>query len=38
MQELGSKLAELFDENIPFRSSELPDNYTYSIYKTLFGG
>ncbi|GAB3432614.1 PD-(D/E)XK nuclease family protein [Niabella aquatica] len=38
MQELGNKLAELFDENTPFCSSELPDNYTYSIYKTLFGG
>lgn len=33
-----NKLAELFDEDIPFRSSQLPDNYTYSIYKTLFEG
>lgn len=34
---LEAKLAEMFDENIPFRASEVPDNYTYSIYKTLFG-
>ncbi|MFT4092269.1 MAG: PD-(D/E)XK nuclease family protein [Niabella sp.] len=38
METLRGKLAELFDENIPFRSSEVPDNYKYSIYKTLFGG
>lgn len=37
LTELQSKVAELFDVNIPFRASEIPDNYTYSIYKTLFG-
>ena len=33
---LENKLAELFDEDIPFKASEVADNYTYSIYKTLF--
>lgn len=37
-EQLALKLAELFDENIPFRASEVPDNYTYSAYKKLFGG
>lgn len=34
---LADKLAELFDENIAFEKSTVPDNYKYSIYKTLFG-
>ncbi len=34
---LQQKVAEIFDLNIPFRASEVPDNYSYSIYKTLFG-
>ncbi|RZJ81867.1 MAG: PD-(D/E)XK nuclease family protein [Flavobacterium sp.] len=38
LEELQTKVAELFDVNIPFRASQVPDNYTYSIYKTLFGG
>jgi hypothetical protein len=33
---LENKLAELFDEDIPFKASEVADNYTYSIYTTLF--
>ena len=37
LAQLQSKVAELFDFNVPFRASEVPDNYTYSIYKTLFG-
>lgn len=37
LEELQKKVAELFDVNIPFRASQVPDNYTYSIYKTLFG-
>lgn len=37
LAQLQSKVAELFDLNVPFRASEIPDNYTYSIYKTLFG-
>ncbi|RZK25389.1 MAG: PD-(D/E)XK nuclease family protein, partial [Flavobacterium sp.] len=37
LAELQAKVAELFDVNIPFRASEVPDNYSYSIYKTLFG-
>ncbi len=35
--QLQNKVAELFDLNVPFRASEVPDNYIYSIYKTLFG-
>ncbi|WP_343530602.1 PD-(D/E)XK nuclease family protein [Pedobacter sp.] len=34
---LQQKVAEIFDLNIPFRASAVPDNYSYSIYKTLFG-
>ncbi|GAB1462833.1 PD-(D/E)XK nuclease family protein [Pedobacter sp.] len=34
---LQAKVAELFDVGVPFRASEVPDNYSYSIYKTLFG-
>ncbi|MNK00119.1 PD-(D/E)XK nuclease superfamily protein [compost metagenome] len=37
LEELQAKIAELFDVNVPFRASEVPDNYSYSIYKTLFG-
>lgn len=37
LAQLQGKVAELFDVNVPFRASEVPDNYTYSIYKTLFG-
>lgn len=37
LEELQTKVAELFDVNVPFRASEVPDNYSYSIYKTLFG-
>lgn len=37
LEELRAKVAELFDVSIPFRASEVPDNYSYSIYKTLFG-
>ena len=37
LEELQTKVAELFDVNIPFKASEVPDNYSYSIYKTLFG-
>jgi hypothetical protein len=33
---LENKLAELFDEDIPFKASEVADNYMYSIYTTLF--
>ncbi|MBS1748175.1 MAG: PD-(D/E)XK nuclease family protein [Bacteroidetes bacterium] len=33
---LENKLSELFDDDIPFKASEVPDNYTYSIYTTLF--
>ncbi|WP_461788924.1 PD-(D/E)XK nuclease family protein [Pedobacter sp.] len=36
LSELQAKVAELFDLNVPFRASQQPDNYTYSIYKTLF--
>ncbi|MGF1926188.1 MAG: PD-(D/E)XK nuclease family protein, partial [Bacteroidia bacterium] len=35
--QLQHKVAELFDLTVPFKASEVPDNYTYSIYKTLFG-
>ena len=35
---LRAKLKELFDYNIPFKASKNPNNYTYSIYTTLFGG
>lgn len=38
LEELRVKVAELFDLNIPFKASQVPDNYSYSIYKTLFGG
>lgn len=34
---MRNKLQELFDYNIPFRASTVPANYSYSIYKTLFG-
>lgn len=34
---LRLKLKELFDFNIPFRASQVPGNYVYSIYTTLFG-
>lgn len=37
LAQLQQKVAEIFDLNIPFRASEVPDNYSYSIYKTLFG-
>jgi len=37
LEELKAKVEELFDVNVPFRASQVPDNYTYSIYKTLFG-
>lgn len=33
---LEGKLAELFDEDIPFKASEVADNYMYSIYTTLY--
>ncbi|MFT4153837.1 PD-(D/E)XK nuclease family protein [Parafilimonas sp.] len=33
---LESKLAELFNEDIPFKASEVADNYRYSVYTTLF--
>lgn len=36
MQNLREKLAELFNLDIPFRASLEPENYKYSIYKTLF--
>ena len=35
--QLQQKVAEIFDLNVPFRASAVPDNYSYSIYKTLFG-
>ncbi|WP_199121467.1 PD-(D/E)XK nuclease family protein [Pedobacter sp. ASV28] len=38
LSQLQAKVAELFDLNIPFRASEVKDNYAYSIYKTLFAG
>lgn len=34
---LREKLKELFDYSIPFRASQVPGNYSYSIYTTLFG-
>ena len=34
---LRGKLTELFDYSIPFRASQVPGNYSYSIYTTLFG-
>lgn len=37
LSQLQRKVAELFDLNVPFKVSEAPDNYMYSIYKTLFG-
>jgi len=37
LSHLQQKIAEIFDLTIPFRASAIPDNYTYSIYKTLFG-
>ncbi|HEX5151712.1 MAG TPA: PD-(D/E)XK nuclease family protein [Parafilimonas sp.] len=33
---LENKLSELFDEDIPFKASEVADNYAYSIYTTLY--
>lgn len=33
---LENKLAELFDDDIPFKASEVKENYPYSIYTTLF--
>jgi hypothetical protein len=36
LSQLQEKVAELFNEDIPFRASAVPDNYSYSIYKTLF--
>jgi len=38
LSELQDKVAELFDLEVPFRASSIPDNYSYSIYKKLFGG
>lgn len=35
LNELNKKLAELFDQNTPFRVSENPLNYQYSKYTTL---
>jgi len=37
LAQLQNKVAEIFDLNVPFRASAVPDNYSYSIYKTLFG-
>ncbi|MCX2576288.1 PD-(D/E)XK nuclease family protein [Pedobacter sandarakinus] len=37
LQALREKLKELFDYSIPFRASQVPGNYVYSIYTTLFG-
>ncbi|WAC41653.1 PD-(D/E)XK nuclease family protein [Pedobacter sp. SL55] len=37
LEELQAKVAELFNLDIPFRASQVPDNYVYSKYKTLFG-
>ena len=37
LAQLQQKVAEIFDLNVPFRASAIPDNYSYSIYKTLFG-
>lgn len=37
LAQLQQKVAEIFDLSVPFRASEVPDNYSYSIYKTLFG-
>ncbi len=37
LAQLQQKVAEIFDLNVPFRASAVPDNYSYSIYKTLFG-
>lgn len=37
LEELQAKVAELFNLDIPFKASEVPDNYMYSKYKTLFG-
>lgn len=37
LEQLQQKVAEIFDLNVPFRASAVPDNYSYSIYKTLFG-
>lgn len=38
LERLKSKLEELFNDQIPFTPSEQAGNYSYSIYKTLFGG
>lgn len=37
LKALTLKLKELFDYTIPFKVSQNPNNYTYSIYKNLFG-
>ncbi len=37
IEELEATFQELFDESIPFRNSRNPDNYIYSIFKTLSG-
>lgn len=37
VKSLAQKLAELFDFSIPFKVSQNPKNYPYSIYTTLFG-
>lgn len=36
LAELGKKMTELFEAPY-FKASTVPDNYKYSIYKTLFG-
>lgn len=36
LSHLKEKLAEIFNLEVPFRASLEPDNYKYSIYKTLF--
>ncbi|WP_299568355.1 PD-(D/E)XK nuclease family protein [uncultured Pedobacter sp.] len=38
LDSLRKKLEELFNYDIPFKASAKPKNYSYSIYKTLFGG
>ena len=38
IQKLDEKLKELFNYDVPFKASQVPDNYSYSIYKMLFGG
>lgn len=34
---LQEKISEIFDLNVPFKASTVPNNYMYSIYTTLFG-